>query len=222
LIGTEFIPIGFQGGQLMNNRDFLLGAGVGAALTYMFDPVGGARRRALLRDKAVRVTRKTREGLDGKARDVANRLAGAAAAARGRLTSEAIDDARLFGRVRAQLGRVSTHPRALEVDARNGEVTVRGPILAREVDAVLAAIAAVRGVRSVINQLEIHASGDRLPSLQGQGPLAERRIAIPRGWLPRRSTLLRAIGLGAAGAYVATQAGRGGARRQTPHQPASQ
>ena len=189
----------------MNNRELLVGAGIGAALVYMLDPVAGGRRRALLRDKAAWISRKSREGLAGQTRDLANRARGLSAKTRARLADEPVEDRTLIERVRSELGRVCSHPRAIDVLSINGDVTLRGPLLARDLDAVLAAIAAVRGVRSVVNQLEVHASGDRVPSLQREGRVAKSIIPVPRSWLPRmKSTVLGAAGLAAAGVYLAS------------------
>ena len=52
------------------------GLGVGAALMYIFDPEGGNRRRALLRDKATKLNRQTREAIEGRAKDLSNRTSG--------------------------------------------------------------------------------------------------------------------------------------------------
>lgn len=56
----------------------LAGFGVGAALMYLFDPQGGNRRRALIRDKATKLNRQTREAIEGRARDLSNRAKGVA------------------------------------------------------------------------------------------------------------------------------------------------
>lgn len=53
------------------------GVGIGAALMYLFDPQGGNRRRALIRDKAIKFNRQTREAIEGKAKDLSNRTKGA-------------------------------------------------------------------------------------------------------------------------------------------------
>jgi hypothetical protein len=52
------------------------GLGVGAALMYIFDPDGGNRRRALIRDKATKFNRQTREAIEGRAKDISNRTKG--------------------------------------------------------------------------------------------------------------------------------------------------
>jgi hypothetical protein len=54
----------------------LSGLGIGAALMYLFDPQGGGRRRALIRDKAVKLNRQTRDALDGTMKDLSNRTKG--------------------------------------------------------------------------------------------------------------------------------------------------
>ena len=192
----------------MNTRDVLAGAGVGAALAFMLDPTGGGRRRAMVRDKAVWVSRKTRDGIDATARDMAQRARGIAAATRGRLSSEDVDDARLVERVRAKLGRACSHPRAIDVEARNGEVTLRGPILADEVSDLLAMTQAVRGVRSVVNELEPHESAAGIPSLQGQGRVAGPRLDILQSnWAPATRALVGA-GLVATGVCMVAYARR--------------
>lgn len=54
----------------------LSGIGIGATLMYLFDPKGGNRRRALIRDKAVGLTNDAREAINSKAEDLSNRAKG--------------------------------------------------------------------------------------------------------------------------------------------------
>ena len=54
-------------------RSWVCGVGVGAGLVFLLDPTGGARRRALIRDKFVRASRKTRHAVDTTGRDLGNR-----------------------------------------------------------------------------------------------------------------------------------------------------
>jgi gas vesicle protein len=192
----------------MSTRDVLAGAGIGAALAFMFDPAGGGRRRALARDKAVRAMRKTRDGLDATARDMAQRARGIAAASRGRWSNETVDDGRLLERVRAKLGRACSHPRAIDVEVREGEVTLRGPILAGEVDDLLATAEAVRGVRAVVNELDPHEDASGIPSLQGEGRTAGPSLDIMQhNWAPATRALVTA-GIVATGVYLASYARR--------------
>lgn len=54
----------------------LSGLGLGALLMYLFDPQGGNRRRALIRDKATKLNRQAREAAAGTAKDISNRAQG--------------------------------------------------------------------------------------------------------------------------------------------------
>ena len=54
----------------------LAGLGAGAALMYLFDPEGGNRRRAMLRDKSIKLNRQVRETVDGTMTDLSNRAKG--------------------------------------------------------------------------------------------------------------------------------------------------
>ena len=99
----------------MDTRSVLIGTATGSALMFMLGPHGGGRRRALVRDQMVRASRQTRDGLDATARDPAHRATGIAAATRSRWTDEPASDETLIERVRAKLGRASSHPRAIDV-----------------------------------------------------------------------------------------------------------
>lgn len=192
----------------MNTRDVIVGVALGGALAYLADPDRGRRRRALARDQVVRASRKTRDALDATARDVANRTRGIAAAARGRLSRQHVDDEHLVERVRAKLGRVCSHPRAIDIEAVNGEITLRGPILSSEVGAVLSTAGAVRGVRSVNSQLDAHETSENIPSLQGEGNVAGPTLDIlQRNWAPATKALV-AAGVAATGLYAVTHARR--------------
>ncbi len=54
----------------------LAGLGAGAALMYLLDPDRGNRRRALIRDKMVKINRQTQEAVGGKVKDMSNRAKG--------------------------------------------------------------------------------------------------------------------------------------------------
>jgi len=184
----------------------MTGAAVGAGLLFVLDPTRGAKRRAIVRDKLVRARRVAGEGAGATVRDISNRARGIAASVRGRLSDDNVSDRVVCERVRAQLGRASSHARALDVDVRDGCVTLRGPILSSEVQDVLAVAAAVRGVHSVVNELEPHESSAGIPSLQGDGRVAQPTLDIrPRGWSPATRTLVSAGAL-AIGAWAAAHA----------------
>ena len=52
------------------------GVGLGAALMYLLDPDRGNRRRALIRDKMVKLNRQTQEAVSGRVTDMSNRAKG--------------------------------------------------------------------------------------------------------------------------------------------------
>src|SRR5437762_6431044 len=95
--------------RLMSTRDLVTGAAAGAALLFVLDPNRGAKRRAMLRDKLVRAGRVAREGVNAAARDMSNRARGVAASIRGRFSDDNGSDDVVCERVRARLGRVSSH-----------------------------------------------------------------------------------------------------------------
>jgi hypothetical protein len=175
----------------MNTRDVLAGAGLGAALAFLFDPDRGNARRARARDRMARAARVTRDGLDATARDLRNRTQGVAAATRGRLSPGEANDRKLVERVRAVLGRACSHPRAVDVVAQNGNIALRGPILASEVAGLLSMVASVRGVRAVNNELDAHETAENIPSLQGEGRVGQPGLDImQRRWAPATRALV--------------------------------
>ena len=192
----------------MSRKDLLIGMAIGAAAAYIADPQGGRRRRAMARDQFIRASRKTRRALDATARDVANRTAGLVATTRGRWSRESVENRRLVERVRAQLGRVSSHPHAIDVEAVDGIVTLRGPILAREMDDVLAVVWAVRGVLAVNNALDAFDSPDGIPALQGESWVEAPSLDMVPRWIPATPALMTAAGLAATGLAVAAYARR--------------
>jgi osmotically-inducible protein OsmY len=142
---------------------------------YMLDPDRGRRRRALVRDKLVSAANKTPDAIGAAARDLSNRARGLAAQVGSAFAGDDdVSDEVLAARVRSKLGRVVSHPSAIEVVADQGRVRLGGPVLAGEVDDLLACVSAVPGVSDVENQLEVHAQAGNVPGLQGEG----RRQAI--------------------------------------------
>lgn len=141
--------------------------GLGAGMMFLFDPQMGNRRRALLRDKLRRFGKQAGERASAWGEIAGDRAQGFVAETRARLRDEEVDDRTLVERVRAELGRVLSHVRAIDVDARDGCVTLRGDILEHEADAALRAVRTTRGVRAVEDALERHARPGNIPSLQG-------------------------------------------------------
>jgi hypothetical protein len=188
----------------MRNTNLLVGAALGAGVIYMMDPQNGRRRRALVRDKLVRASHVTRDAVDTAVRDAVNRSRGMVAASQSRFRSEDVSDEVLVERVRAKLGRVCSHPHALDVLASDGTVTLRGPILEHDAPAVLRTTGRVRGVTAVMNELELHQTAEDVPALQGRGRAAARSLDILQpNWAPATRAVVAAAGLAATGLALA-------------------
>jgi hypothetical protein len=134
---------------------------------YLLDRDLGARRRGLIRDRAVRAGLLVGGAAGSTAHDLGNRARGVAAAARARVSDEQVDDRVVAERVRAELGRVVSHPGAITVTADSGRVTLGGQVLGYEFERLMDRVRKVRGVRGVRSELEVHDSADDVPALQG-------------------------------------------------------
>jgi len=190
------------------NPIFLGGAAIGVALMYFLDPNSGRRRRARTRDKAVHAARVVSEGAKVTALDTVHRAQGAWAEARRMFSHEEVDDDVLVERVRAELGRVVSHPHAIEAAANGGHLTLIGPILSYEVRPLLRAVRRVPGVRAVSDQLTVYSEPGNLPALQGGEPrTGERFELLQENWSPAARVM--AGGAGAALMLAALRA-RGG------------
>src|SRR5918993_223936 len=139
---------------------FFTGLGLGAGAMFLLDPDRGGRRRALIRDKAVSFSNTSKDALDKTARDLRNRATGVIAETKARLSETHVPDEALVDRVKAALGRYPVHDRAVTVEADNGTVILSGDTLADELGIILEAAAAVRGVKEVINNLNVHPTAE--------------------------------------------------------------
>jgi hypothetical protein len=181
-----------------------LGLGFGAGLMYFLDPERGRRRRALARDRVVRVAHVGSDAMGATGRDVAQRVSGTTARLRGALRHVADDDAVVVERVRATLGRAVSHPRAIDVQVADGVVTLRGPIIQDEVSRLLRAVERVRGVREVVAELEEHEQAGNVPALQGGRSVSQRE------WSPATRLFTGTTGIALAG-YGASRRDAAGA-----------
>ena len=145
---------------------FVAGFIVGGVTMALLDPRRGAARRALLRDKALSAVRDAAETGSRRARDLRQRLRGVVYEAKARMSEQDVPDDILIERVRAQIGRPVSHPRAIDVRAERGRVVLSGPILADEADDLIRRISRIPGVRSIESQLELHTDSGDVPSLQ--------------------------------------------------------
>jgi hypothetical protein len=175
-------------------RSSLIAAGIGATLMFLADPSRGARRRALVRDKAVRAARKTRVGAGATWRDLQNRLSGLQARVHRR--GGPADDATVHERIRAALGRVTPHHRAVSIAVADGFVMLSGDALGSEVAAIESAVRSVPGVESVDTRIRTHTSAAGIPHLQVGSPRRGRWMTwIASGWSPS-AKLVGAASLG--------------------------
>ena len=184
--------------------------GLGAGLMYFLDPDRGRRRRALVRDQLVHTLHEIDDAVGVVSRDLANRSQGAwvgVCSLPGRLAGAEVPDGILVERVRSKMGRFLSHPSSIEVTARWGRVTLSGPVLAHEVDDLLAAVASVPGVADVENRLEVHEQPGDVPGLQGgRGRPGEQPELMQLNWSPAARLL---VGL-AGGALLRAGTRRGG------------
>jgi len=176
---------------------------LGAGLMAILDPQVGRGRRAMARQKTRRLIRLTGETLEGQRKDLVNRTRGLMAASRARIRSrrETPDDITLISRVRATLGRICSHPHAIDVQACNGCVTVWGPILEQEADPLISAIWKIPGVTEVEDQLQRHSDPRHIPALQG-GRTRPGVAARGSSRMVRGLSLLGLAGLVAGGIYA--------------------
>jgi hypothetical protein len=106
-----------------------------------------------------------------------------------------IDDV-LAARVLTRIGRLVSHPGAIEVKASSGRITLSGPVFEAEVEQLLEGVRAVPGVTHVDNQLEPHAQAGDISALQGPGPLTLHGAASRWArWTPATRVMAGATGL---------------------------
>jgi uncharacterized membrane protein len=168
---------------------------------YFLDPDLGARRRHRLLDRLTHARRVGGEGLDTAVRDLGNRTRGLAAAVRARVQRGDTDDRIVEERVRAALGRLVSHPGAIDVLSELGRVTLAGPVLAGERDSLLAGVARVRGVTEVVDRLDVCESAIGVPALQGD-PRREHRFELRQEYWAPAVRLLTGTAAAAAVLYA--------------------
>jgi hypothetical protein len=184
----------------------LAGIAAGIGLMYFLEPRGGPRRRSQLARRAERALHEVEGSVEAGARDLSHRARGLAHEAKARARGEDVSDEVLAERVRAKLGRLTAHPRAIEVAVRDGRVELSGPVFRAEHHQVLRGVRWVRGVRGIDDRLR-PSDGADVAALQGAGPLRSARAAPLRSAFGPGAKLLA----GAAGAALAARAllGRG-------------
>lgn len=182
-----------------------LGAiGIGMLTMYLLDPEQGRRRRAVAMDKLRSTGGRVTHLADVASRDTMNRGRGLAASVRSRLTREHdVTPHKLEERVRSRIGRAISNPRAIRVQAvADGRVSLSGPILADDVNALMSAVWAVRGVTSIEDHLEVHQEPGSISALQGAPRAARRNRWMVKNWPPSLRLLAGTAGVAAAAASL--------------------
>jgi len=134
-----------------------IGAGLGAGAMYLLDPDRGRRRRSLIREKAGATARVAQRAAGRVTRDLEHRAEGYMSQARQGANEPANDDI-LVARVRARLGRLISHPHAVEVAAHHGAVTLSGQVPSEESEKLISGVERIPGVKSVENKLGLPVS----------------------------------------------------------------
>lgn len=145
----------------------LLGLGIGAGAMYFFDPRYGNRRRAMVTDQWNGLMNRTDNAIDTGVRDLRNRTRGILADAMAGISDEPSSDWVIHERVRAEMGRMVPNAGAIKVDVNQGQVSLTGPVLQRDVDRLISRISIVRGVKGVTNNLMTYQEPGEMPNLQG-------------------------------------------------------
>ena len=125
----------------------------GAAIMYCLDPVAGRRRRALMRDRGVSLGHDAEHFARAKSKRAVDRAQGVVARVRAGLYDAPVDDGQLQGRVRTRLGRLVRHPGEVNVDVHEGRVVLRGQASEQEIEEMMSALAAMRGVSDIDNRV---------------------------------------------------------------------
>ena len=118
--------------------------------------------------------------------------------------SNRMEDFRLLKRVRSELGHVSSHPKAMDVQVNHGTVTLRGPVFNTEVVDILTGVESVRGVHAVQYELDGYDSADGASSLRLRSAVGTRDDSHHR-WAPAARAAVTA-GLVATGAWAMMRA----------------
>jgi hypothetical protein len=117
-------------------------AAAGALAMYYLDPELGAQRRRLLAELV-------RSGLPGE-----RRQAGQRPRAFHRITqADPQSDADLRDQIQTRLGRLVSHPGAIDVSVSNGVVRLSGRVLSKERDGLLEQIQQMAGVQKLVNAM---------------------------------------------------------------------
>lgn len=176
----------------------LYGVALGATLMYLFDPDQGRYRRAVARDKAASGMSHLGDAIEVTLRDLRNRTSGLFAELGAWLREGPIPDPLLAERIRSRIGRVVSHPKAIEVAVHNGEVTLSGRVLEHEYHSLCLCVRSMRGVTRLKDRLAVHETSEHIPELQGGVPRQRRPDLLQDHWAPATRLIMGSTGGGLA------------------------
>jgi len=148
----------------------LKAAAVGAIAMYYLDPDLGRRRRAQLNDKMRSACDSFGQCVRNEGAHLARRASGIAREVETSVTAHVVDDYTVVENIRAALDHLVSKPNSIDVSVNDGIASLAGRVLAVEHKALVSAVAAMAGVRSVADHLSIYDDPDSVPGLQGGSP----------------------------------------------------
>jgi uncharacterized membrane protein len=173
--------------------------GAGALSMYFLDLQRGKRRRVALKDRVVHSAHELQRFVRRFRLDVEHRVEGAAAATENLFEREKVSDYVLEQRVRTALGRMVSHPHAIEVSCKDGSVSLSGWVMADELRGLDKTVGSVRGVEEVSTFLNITDHPEHIPDLQGGVPRKRVPELIQESWSPTARVIAGSTGLGLIG-----------------------
>ncbi len=170
----------------------VIGAALGGAAMFFLDPEKGRRRRAFVRDQAVKASSNVRTFVENGKRDLVHRGSVTTGRLRSLITKRAASDSVLVDRVRSKMGHYVAHPSAIEVTVSGGEVTLSGSIPAHEHDGLVDGVSRVKGVTAVFDGLTVYERAEGLSDISGSS--RERDETAQESWAPGTRLVSSAAG----------------------------
>lgn len=140
---------------MRSTKAFLFGLGA----AYLFDPHQGRRRRAVARDRALKLVRRSARSTQKKVRFTGGRLQGLGARARALAGHRrvALDDRTVEQRIRSSALRdVGVTTSEVDVEVERGVATLRGSVSGRaRVDDLVTRVEKVPGVQDVAAMIRV-------------------------------------------------------------------
>jgi uncharacterized membrane protein len=174
----------------------LTGAVAAVGVMYYFDAGSGQRRRAQLAERSLRSSRYWLSRLRFAGRDLASRAGGVGARAASLLRLREVTPEIVAERVRAAMGRVVSHPGAVQVSVDEiHRVVLRGAVLAWEHAPLCREVLGTPGVRELRDELVAYESAEQVCAPQGGRPRRARELLQDR-WSPGTRLLMAVAGGG--------------------------